>query len=100
MIFKWNCGECAQHGTVEITWPFSPSRLAGLVSHEHRRGRKRRGRPCEDDKLEIAPLDLAEPVPLLKGSHPVVLYFGKLQERDEFIKICRHAKPGLRAEKL
>jgi hypothetical protein len=40
------------------------------------------------------------PVEQLKGSLPLVLYFGNEADRDEFIDMVKEAKPGMRAFKL
>lgn len=42
----------------------------------------------------------ASQVPVLAGAHPVVLYFGSLEDADEFIGIVKQAKPGLTAHKF
>lgn len=46
------------------------------------------------------PLDLREPVPELADTFPVILYFGTDQDRADFVRIVKYAKPGLRAEPL
>ena len=50
---------------------------------------------CRDG--EVNP---SAPVGGLRGTKPVVLYFGSDADRDEFIAMIREAKPGLRAEKI
>jgi hypothetical protein len=45
-------------------------------------------------------IDLQEPGQELKGTKPVVLYFGSEQDREEFIALVHEAKPGLVARKL
>lgn len=45
-------------------------------------------------------IDLKAPVPELKETFPVVLYFGNDQDRSDFISIVQEAKPGLVARNL
>ncbi|MCK4883555.1 MAG: hypothetical protein KAS30_01665 [Candidatus Diapherotrites archaeon] len=49
----------------------------------------------EADKINIK-----EPVPELKGTFPVVLYFGTEKDCDEFKNIVQDLKPNLVARKL
>jgi hypothetical protein len=39
-------------------------------------------------------------VPEIEGTFPVVLYFGKTEDRDELIALVQEAKPGMVAKKL
>lgn len=48
-----------------------------------------------NDDGPLAGPDWKAPVPELKGSFPVVLYFAIEAERDEFINAVKLAKPGL-----
>lgn len=59
------------------------------------------GRACEflaafNDGLKAG----RHPIPDLKDTFPVVLYFGNDSDREDFIKLVQEAKPGLVARKF
>ena len=45
-------------------------------------------------------VDPRAPIPELKGSFPIVIFFSSAADRDEFIAVVREAKPGLVARDL
>lgn len=100
MIVRWKCKWCQESGCLEVKAPVALDRLDMLVRNLHARGRKARGYACPENHLEVSLVDMTAPVQKLAGTFPVILYFGTEEDRQQFIQVVKHAKPGLRAEKL
>lgn len=53
-----------------------------------------------DDAAKIIESNFATPAPELRGTAPLIVYFGNDGDRDEFQKLILEAKPNLRARPL